>query len=111
MTTSFNPSTFEISFLVGDIIFNKLPPSQPLPDLTCEESDQLRLQLLTEISWPRKFGEPEDSKRERKFIDRALESLHNDDFRLGRLVLDRERRRRASGKEVDGGARRLCSRA
>ena len=81
----FDPTAFKISFLVGDIISNRLPAHLPHPDLTGEESEQLRAQLPTKISWLREFGEPERSNKEQKFIDRVVESLNNDDHRLSRI--------------------------
>lgn len=81
---SFHSSHFKTSFLVGDIMTGKLKARDPLPDLSCEESKQLRGQLLQEISWLREFGEPEGSKKVQRLIDRIRESLDNDDRRLGR---------------------------
>jgi len=81
-----HPDTFRVSFLVGDIIRGKLRKSQPLPTLTCEENEQLRKQLLQEMSWLREFGEKKGGRKDNTIADRIRESLNNDDRTLERGV-------------------------
>lgn len=81
---AFDPQTHKISFLIGDIVNGKLKRTEPLPDLTCEESEKLREHLLYEISCLREHGEEEGGRKERRLLARFQETLDNDERRLGK---------------------------
>jgi hypothetical protein len=98
-----HPDTFRVSFLVGDIIRGKLKERQPLPNLTCEENEQLRKQLLQEMSWLREFGEKEGGREDNIIADRIRESLDNDNRTLGRGVYS-ERENIHAGKQDEPAA-------
>lgn len=91
---AFDPQTYKISFLIGDIVKGKLTRKQPLPDLTCEESEELREHLLYEISCLREHGEKEGGRKERQLLARYQETLDNDERRLGK---GKERAREEGG--------------
>jgi len=81
----------KVSRIVADIMAGRIA-DDPLPQLTREQGERLRAQLLQEIKWNIKWGEVKDGPAGTIILRaRIAESLRNEEIRLARVEkADRE---------------------